>query len=395
MIKSRGVPAVPVRLGYIYDRNLNKYDWALGPNIYYLSETLESSNHPGWFMSDDGGGYFEHKVQEYRSHPSANVKVSALAGGSNPFLSYTGTFACSPLSVTMPLGDGSAWGATAYNRMKPTKQPYSLLNMVYELKDLGGMFRELKDFWSIRHNLVREGGSRFLGQVFGWNPLIGDVMTLVEKYNSFQKRIDWLVRNQGKWVKRRITLTDNTTTSSSDWISDYSCLSPLLTTQHYIQTPSYRDTTWTKDKIWATAEFKYFLPDVPPGVDLKLVLKRNLQGFRGASMADIYRAIPWTWLVDWCFNFATILENCDPGLADRLAARRFYIMREQEVVKIRHARAVMRGYGGAPDVPIDCSSWSRCLHQTRTIGLPFYPGNPNDLSGMQLAILGALGASRL
>nr|UJQ85729.1 MAG: hypothetical protein 1 [Leviviridae sp.] len=394
MIKSRGVPPCPMRLGYSYDRNLNRYEWALGPNSYYLNEVTDTSNHPGWKSSSDGGGYFDHQLTEYRVHPSQSVRVSAIAGGGNPFLSYTGSFACSPLSNSMPLGDGTQWGAIAYQRMKPTKQPYSLLNMVYELKDLGGMFRELQHFWSFSLH-PREIGQRFLGQVFGWNPLIGDVMTLIEKYNDVQKRIDWLIRNQGKWVKRRITLTDNITNTTSDWVSDYGCLTPILTTQHYITVPSYRDTTWTRDRIWATAEFRYFLPEVPPGVDLRKVLKRNLQGFRGASMADIYRAIPWSWFVDWIFNFATVLENCDPGVADRLAARRFYIMREQEVVKVRHAKAVMRGYGGGPDVPIDCSSWSRCLHQTRAVGLPFYPGNPNDLSGMQLAILGALGASRL
>lgn len=400
MIKSRRSPDQPVRLGLKWDRNLNSGEPVTCSGLEFYSERVDSGNHPGWFTQDDGGGFFDLQRTQYSLHPSPSVRVSAIAGGGDPFLSYQGSFVTSLPSGTMPLGDGASWGATAYARMRPDKPPYSLLNMVYELKDLGQMFRSLQSFWSLEQfkrpgGILKEGSSRFLGQLFGWNPLINDIVAVCESYQKMKERIEWLIRNEGKWVKRRIELTNSQTLTIGDWVSSYDALSPILTSQHYIDVPSYRDSRFVKDKTWAVAEFKYFLPPVPPGANLKKILSRTYLGVRAPTFADIYRAVPWSWLIDWCFNYATILENMGPGLAERLAARRYYIMREQEVVNIRHARGKFRGFGGAPDVPVEASAWRSDLHKTRAVGLPFYPGNPNNLSGMQLAIMGALGLSRL
>ncbi len=399
MIKARRVVVPSTICGLEYDRNLNTNTLTY-VTPYFLDEVTDSGNHPGWIYQQDGGGYFDHQLTEYRHHPSTNVRVSATSGGANPFLSYTGCFVCARPSSSMPIGDGDPWAATAYKAMKPTKFDYSLFNMVYELKDIPHMLLQLKNFWSLElfkkpAGLWRESGNRFLGQVFGWNPLVNDVMTLIDKQQKIQQRIGWLIRNQGKWIPRKWEASTNAVTTSGDWITDYGALNPVLTTSTYIQVPQYRDTTWYNDRIWATAQFKYFLPEVPPGVELKDVVKRSLQGFHSIRADQLYAAIPWSWLVDWCLNVGTLLQNMDPGVADRIAARRFYMMREMETVKIRHARGIFRGYGGGPNVPVEASVWSRYLHQTRRIGLPFYPGNPNNLSGMQTAILGALGASRL
>lgn len=399
MIKSRSSTVPNAILGYKYDRNLNSYEWPKSV-AYGRTESVDSTSHPAWIKQNDGGGYFDHKISEYHQLTGSTCRVSAIAGGGNPFLSYTGLFACSVPSSSMPIGDGQQWGAVAYQTMKPTKYDYSLFNMVYELKDLPGMLLQLRHFWDISPFLQRGGlwsgtGKRVLEHQFGWAPLVDDVLKLIEKQQTIQKRIDWLIRNQGKWIPRECTLRNSQTLTVGDWISDYGAYFPILTTQHYMRVPQYSDNTFVKDKIWATAQFKYFLPDVGPGVKLSDVVKRSLQGFHSVRMDELYRAIPWTWLVDWCLGIARILQNCDPGVADRIAARRFYIMREQEVIKVRRARGLMRGYGGSQSVPVNVSSWRRDLHQTRVIGLPFYPGNPNNLSGMQLGILGALGASRL
>nr|WEU70954.1 MAG: maturation protein [Hangzhou steitz-like virus 1] len=398
MIKSRRIACPSVILGSTWDRNLNQYTYySYIPD--FLEERVDTTNHPLWFAQDDGGGFFDQQITEYRSGAQLGNVVAAPAGGGNPFLRYEGGFSCSVPVSAMPTGNGQAWGATAYKAMKPTKPDYSLLNMVYELRELPSMLIRLKDFWDLElfrgaKNFSRESSSRFLGQVFGWNPLINDVMSVIKAQQKIQKRIEWLIRNNGKWKRRRIVLFDNIAMTNGDWINDYGALNPVLTTGHYLKQPRYRDTTWTRDRVWATAEFRYFLPDVPTGVSPGWYLKRCLSGFRSPSIADLYRAIPWTWLVDWCLNLANVLENTDPGVADRLAARRFYIMREQEVVKTRHADAVMRAIDGSA-VPVQVTAWRRDLHRTRLLGNPFYPGNPNNLSGMQLAILGALGLSRL
>lgn len=400
MIKSRSTRLQNCCIGDSYDRNLNSHNFIAAAPAYSRFERVDSSNHPDYLVLDDGGGFFDHQLSESRYTPGPVVQVSAIAGGGNPFLSYTGAFVASKPASSMPLGDGTQWGAIAYQKMKPTKYDYSLFNMVYELKDLPGMLLSLNHFWSLdmfkrAGGLWSGTGRRVLEHEFGWSPLVDDVLTLINKQQTIQKRIDWLIRNQGKWLHRKTTVFHNKSTTVGDWVQDYGAYYPVLTTQHYINVPEYSDVIMQSDKCWATAQFKYFLPEVGPGVKLPLVVKRAMQGFHAVTMEELYKAIPWSWLVDWCLGIGRILQNCDPGIADRIAARRFYIMREMEVVKIRRARGVMRGFGGASDVPINVSSWQRDLHQTRVVGSPFYPGNPNNLSGMQLAILGALGASRL
>lgn len=400
MIKSRSSQGYTSLVGQKFDRNLQQYTPIFLSNIEGYSERVDTTNHPGFIFQDDAGGFFDLQRTHYRTDPSASVRVSATAGGSNPFLSYYGSFWTGLPSGSMPLGDGSPWGAIAYARMRPDKPPYSLLNMVYELKDLGHMFHNLQQFWSLEQfkrpgGILKEGSNRFLGQLFGWNPLINDVMSVVDAYQKMQKKLDWLTRNQGKWVPTQVEILNSSTITQGDWVTDYGALSPSLTTQHYITIPRYRDSRKVEDKIWASAQFKWFLPAAPPGVDLKRMLARTYFGIRAPTFADIYRAVPWTWLIDWCFGYARILENMGPGLAERLAARRYYIMREQSVTSIRRAYGDFRLYGDAGVVPVSASSWRTDIRKTRVAGLPFYPGNPNNLSGTQLAILGALGFSKL
>jgi hypothetical protein len=400
MIKSRASPIMGAsHIGSEYDRNLNQHSYYQAP-LYFMKERVDTENHPGWQFDLDGGGFFDNQKSEYRSHPSGSVKISASSGGSNPFLSYQGRMACSVPSGSVPIGDGDPWGAQAYNAMKPTKPDYSLANMVYELKDLPHMLLSFKDLWSLELikkplGLWRQSGNQWLSSVFGWSPIVSDILTLIDKQQKIQKRVNWLIRNNGKWVPREVKLVDKLTQSDTGWINDYGALTPLFTTSYYFRQPRYRDTVWARDRVWATALFRYFLPDPGPGVSLNDSVKTALRGGSSISAANLYAAIPWSWLVDWCFNTQTLLSNMDSGIADRLAAKRFYIMREQEVIKIRRADAVMRSFGGNTGVSVEASAWRRDLHQTRLRGSPFYPGNPNNLSGMQLAILGALGLSRL
>lgn len=258
------------------------------------------------------------------------------------------------------------------------------------------MLLELKHFWDFnrfKKNWRRSTGQGFLGQVFGWNPLVGDVLTLISKQQQMQKRIDWLLRNQGKWVPRQYEAASSQSRTVGDKVTNWGALNPLLVTQYYFDTPWSQDVIEVGNKVWATAQFRYFLPTSLPGVKLSPVVRRAMNGFRPPSAADLYRAIPWTWLVDWCLGMARVLENMDPGVADRIAARRFYIMREQYVYARRTASAVLRGQDNNP-VPVTANSAVSYTYKTRIRGSPFYPGNPNQLSGMQLAILGALGLSK-
>jgi hypothetical protein len=120
----------------------------------------------------------------------------------------------------------------------------------------------------------------------------------------------------------------------------------------------------------------------------------RLYGLR-PTPSVIYNAIPWSWLIDWFSNAGDIIENLEVGVADRLAADYMYMMRENwgHVERFSTAR-IYRENGIIADIT---STSQRLLSvKTRVLGDPFgFNTSANNLTGMQLSILGALGLSRL
>jgi len=242
---------------------------------------------------------------------------------------------------------------------------------------------------------IGDWANKFLGQIFGWNPLISDVLKVIEKQQTMQKRIEWLIRNNGRWVKRRVNLAETQQTLYElPWTPHWGSFEQVFTTQFYNTVPEVRQHLEYYDRVWATAEFRYFLPDVPPGVKLEDRLKSALNGSHSIRAYQLYDMIPWTWLIGWCLDASRILENLDAGIADRLAARRFVIMRTQWYRGSQHAKGNFRHWPTGSNVSVNANSFAERHLKTRVVGSPFFPSDPADLTGMQYAILGALGLSR-
>lgn len=355
---------------------------------FEFSESVVDSSQPEWQKMPDGGGAFLHTLIEKRRTPSSFV---SLGGGVGDYLRYTGSLSASLPNCPIPIGNGSPFGAKLYDAMKPTKPPYSLANIVAELRELPRMLLDLKNLW--RYS-PRDVARNHLGWHFGWVPLVSDALSIVKAQQNLQKRIDWLIRNNGKWIRRRTSVHETSTNETGDWVNDSSAFNEIFVNSFYKSRPQSRTTLKMVDRYWASAQFRYFLPRVPPGVALSAVVKRSLQGFHPVKAYQIWNAIPWTWLVDWCLNVGDILENVDSGIADRLAARRFFIMREFEHIATKQARGNFYAHSSRSPISIGAQSSVRILRQTRLRGSPFGV-SPTSLSDMQLGILGALGLSKL
>jgi hypothetical protein len=90
-----------------------------------------------------------------------------------------------------------------------------------------------------------------------------------------------------------------------------------------------------------------------------------------------------------------MLENMEAGVADRLAADYFYVMRSRGGVQTQEVTQYFQRQSGEV-ISVSGSSQTEWSHKARSIGDPFGWNTPsNNLSGMQLSILGALGMSRL
>jgi hypothetical protein len=268
--------------------------------------------------------------------------------------------------------------------MKPTKPVFQGSNAIWEFREVPGQLKQ-----RLSNSGLKNVGNYWLALEFGWKPLLNDIVNMLSFHADAQKRLDWLLRHNGKPVRRRVSLVDDTsdpvTTSNI-----YGSTQPGFVNQFYLETPTWRRTETISDKIWGSARFRYWLPEGPRNVDMDA----RLYGLY-LSPQFCWNALPWTWLADWFTNAGSVLQNLDVGVADRLANDYFYVMRTK-VYTLQHTNNIKLQRPDGSPVPISVTSLQQSAISTRLAGDPFGFGtNPQSLNSTQLSILGALGLSRL
>lgn len=233
----------------------------------------------------------------------------------------------------------------------------------------------------------------WLALQFGWKPLLSDIRKLVQTQMNAQKRLNQLLRDNGRPVRRRIMLQDDSDFNSESSGNNTNGMFPTFPTG-YVSTAKWKQIQRAGNRWWASAQFRYWLPDGPRDIAWSRMMKARIFGIN-PSPSVVYNAVPWSWLADYFTNLGDVISNLDAGVADRLAADRFYVMRERWKTTTCTMWATFRRRDGTP-VPISGTASSYGAHKSRGKGDPFgFNTNQNQLTGMQLSILGALGMSRL
>lgn len=337
------------------------------------------------------GGPFVLRGGEVIYTPSASVDI--WRGGPNA-QHYRGKFipwSHGPSQPAMSIADGSPnpWAAEAFSKMKPTAPLYSALNGAYELREVPDLLRQ-----RLSDSPLRNIGSYYLALKFGWEALLGDIRNLVIAQRDAQKRIAQLLRDNGRPVRRRVNLAAAESERVTYESTGYWALQPVLVQQYYVSQPKFTESRIYRERIWASARFRYWLPGGPRDIAWKRRLLAELFGAR-PSPATIYNMIPWTWLIDWFLNLGYVIDNLDAGVADRLAADYIYIMRHMEWRTDYQATGLFESKNG-DSVPVSTSAVRLSYMKSREAGGPFDPAlNQRELTPTQWAIGGALGLSRL
>jgi hypothetical protein len=295
-------------------------------------------------------------------------------------------------SAATSADNASGQGATAYSKMKPDKPSMNGLNAIYELKDLPGMLKQ-----RFHAKNLHEIGDYYLAEKFGWGALLSDVCNFVITQRKAQDRLKQLLRDEGRPVKRKITLNDSTAINWEDHGTDTygTFVGPHFVSYFYAKPGIWRNTLSRVDKTWASARFRYWLPGGPRDIAWTNDMLGKIFGLK-PTPATVYRAIPWTWLAEWFTNVGDMIDNLETSLVDRLAADYFYCMRKvEDVYEFTHTPFFFR-VNTLEHVSVTVSGRRTRGVKTRLRGDPFGWGtNPNALNGTQLSILGALGLSRL
>ncbi len=421
------------------------YDWVVNGNTPTAIHTAVLSSHQNYFLRSqnnpflngayrNGGRFLSQKIERV-VNPSARVITyrngwSKAYDGRYTFPAPDPVFPSSLWGTSRPdrpeRGGEGQWfaalearGAEAWACMRPDKPDFTMASSLYELKDF---VPELKSGLTNLMDLMdrrRPGGSGrnrrspvsrtaqyYLALKFGWLPLLSDIRNFVEAQRTKQKRLDQLIRDNGRPVRRKCTDIRDPGNTGRDPAYDFfgavpngygANYAPVHVTQCYTGWGYVREHVDKTSRIWAEGSFQYFLPPGPQTVAWKKKMLRRIMGQRVTPLM-VYNIIPWSWLVDYFADLGKFIEATSSGVSDRLVANYAYLM--QETHWTRHTEKQGMTYsdvsgGNKPNV-ITMSSSTDVISKGRSRASPFGWGfNQNSLTPTQVAILGALGLSRL
>lgn len=195
----------------------------------------------------------------------------------------------------------------------PGDPSISYPNMLYELKDLPSMFehafdraqrlRRRLDKHGIPHRrpnieaFARRRGEDWLNYVFGWKPLISDLLDvwgISDEVIKRQKQLEKAAKSD--YITTRVKL--GTFVNSSDTSGNI-----YLKTDDQISVRATIHRVTTAEQ-WAVA--KWSVLHAPYGGVLEPTYANALRMATGVNSiipTQVWDALPWSWLVDWCVNF--------------------------------------------------------------------------------------------
>jgi hypothetical protein len=367
----------------------------------YIEELWDNgSNKRNKSGSFEGGGYlwvFKHGTKRVFTRPTyiqtqsgslkyPNASFPATIPDRYQFPETFSGIGYDPATKTADL-----FGADAFLRMRPDKPNMSLLNAAFELRELPELFsRKLIQY----KGLGKAWSNYYLAIEFGWLPLLGDIRDFTNTTFNLKKKLDQLLRDNGKPVRRQVTILDTSSSKVGSQGDSYAAMQSGLVSQTQAGHCYFRDTLEYGRKVWGSARFRFYLPDGPHDWRWTLAMYARIFGI-SPSPSVVWNAIPWSWLVDWYTNVGSVIKNFDYTVADRLAADYAFIMERKYYT---YKRTVNATYWSGASSKVDVQATTELLSDSknRSVIDPFgFALNPNSLTNRQNAILGALGLSRL
>lgn len=279
----------------------------------------------------------------------------------------------------------AGFGATAWKRFRPTKPRASLGQFIGELRDLPRITRSrLKGFKRL--------GDEYLNIKFGWMPFVNDIVKAVKLYQRIDRVIDYIRKNNGRWLHRRGTVRNDV---SQTVATGPNVIGPGLPSYFYpgYATTTSKVTTKVTDEIWFEGVMKYYIPELSRDRADSVFTSPLLRRLYGLEIdpALMWELLPWTWLFDWFANTGDIIANISNQSYDNLVAKYAYVMRRR---KIERTYSQVQPLVGGPSV--NCSVSCFVESKERASASPFGFGVEwPDFTPSQLAILAALGVTRL
>lgn len=219
--------------------------------------------------------------------------------------------------------------AASIKTMRPgIKAELSLLNSIYELKDMKTLVRTKDKFvetWNsirrmlasnqakgVNKSILGSTAEAYLQQQFNLSPLVGDIVGIYKTLTTLEKRVKRILKSNGKVVTRHfLSELEPSTTIVDNWPPDSSTL-------HLTNLGVYGDYVCGDGRYHRTIE-------VSPSVfrahcTMRYTLgKMEVEYARLFALLDsfgvnlnpaiVWNAIPWSFVVDWVVGVSQFLDD--------------------------------------------------------------------------------------
>lgn len=307
-------------------------------------------------------------------------------------------------SVALPTIPLQSFGNRALARINPLDiSGTNLVQSLVELLREGLPNLPLKALSTARKRASASGGE-YLNVQFGWMPLINDIRNIVDTYKKADNLLAQIIRDNGKPVRRRVTLMKERTVTQYKAAPRpfYGGLGNGFSTGG----GSFDPTECTRErvvqtKVWTVGRGRYYIPNVE-SVEFKKEFLESLYGTR-PTLPTLYELMPWSWLIDYFTNLGEVVDYYLQPQLSEFVLDYAYLMRHNVITDTYFMGPMAREYfpaaaapGGTNAVRIPAlRAIEKRETKERIAATPFGFGlKLNDLSAKQLAILTALGISR-
>lgn len=284
-------------------------------------------------------------------------------------------------------------GTEGINKTIPTKPVTNMATALAELSQDGlPKAMLIAETGKRRTQRSLNAGDEYLNVEFGWKPLVRDVRAFAQ---SVLDREEILSRYRSKsGTKLRRTYRWDDEYDSGEWSEGSTAPQPALYSGLYNHSGSIHLTAKSVGKVetWFVATYQYFVPQekTPEGM---LSDAHHLLGVK-LTPETLWNAAPWTWAADWVANTGTILENLSAINQDSLVIHHAYVMRKHTVTYtyVNELRDAMYSLPGTHRLVQEFTTEIKSRRRASPYGFGL---TWDGFTSSQLAILGALGVSRL
>lgn len=350
-----------------------------------------------------------------------NVDVKRfLAGPNGSYQTYQGPLVYGFVrSASIPAAPGSiseltlsGMGALGWEKFKPTAQRGQLGQTLGELHDLPTLPKlfELQRgvLRMVKVKSLRKAGklsaSEYLNYQFGWVPLVSDLLDLIKNIQNFNKNLMQLERDNGRGVRRGglVSKSESTSTTTSSLTATQAVgtmIGPANLVSSMIKSPvTLTVTTSIATDYRFSGRFRYYIDFAKAHQGSFPEAARITRILLGVEIDPyvIWQLTPWSWLFEWFTNgVGASINNLVNDHSDNLVADYAYVNGKVfQNVQTRMTCTVDFGHG-----PIENFSIGQDVQTTffrRRAASPYGFGvSWDNLSPKQLAILGALGITRV